>query len=166
TPAEMTTMLTAAPKWIIPTLALKSFCGIRTEELFYLKWENIRFEQGIIWLEKKITKKKQSRAVPILPNLKLWLEPYRDEKGSVAERWSSPQSMTKAWSERAKHVGVKYKRNAMRNSYISYRLADTKKIQQVALESGNSPQVIQGEYWELVTEAEALAWFSIVPKST
>jgi integrase len=165
TPEEMEKMLDGAPEWIIPTLALKAFSGIRTEELFYVNWENVRFDQGITRLEKSITKKKQSRPAPIPPNLRLWLEPYRNEKGPVAARWGSPQSMTKAWSSHAKRVGVKYKRNAMRNSYISYRLALIKNIHEVALESGNSARAIQKDYWELVAETDAKRWFAIIPKA-
>jgi len=43
-----------------------------------------------------------------------------------------------------------WKRNAMRHSYISYRVAETQKVAQVALEAGNSPQMIFQHYRELV----------------
>ena len=73
------------------------------------------------------------------------------------------QTLSKSWTNRARDVKITYKKNAMRNSYISYRVAATKNIAQVALESGNSPAVIQKDYLELVTETEAKRWFSIVP---
>jgi hypothetical protein len=49
---------------------------------------------------------------------------------------------------------------------FSYRLADVKSVAQVALEAGNSPQMIFQHYRELVTEKGAKAWFAITPKST
>lgn len=56
---------------------------------------------------------------------------------------------------------VKWKGNALRHSFVSYRVADIKNIPQVALESGNSPQIIDSNYRELVTEKEAKTWFAI-----
>ena len=51
----------------------------------------------------------------------------------------------------------------MRHSYCSYRLADIKNAAQVALEAGNSPQMIFQHYRGLVTDVEAKRWFSIEP---
>ena len=49
-------------------------------------------------------------------------------------------------------------------SYASYRLAKTQSAAQVALECGNSPQVIFHHYRELVKPAEALQWFGTLPE--
>ena len=46
---------------------------------------------------------------------------------------------------------------------MSRRLADVKSAAQVALEAGNSPQMIFKHYRELVTDEQAKAWFSIMP---
>ncbi len=51
----------------------------------------------------------------------------------------------------------RWKHNAPRRSFISYRVA------QVALEAGNSPQMILRHYRELVRPMHAAKWFSIVP---
>ncbi len=58
---------------------------------------------------------------------------------------------------------VKWKKNALRHSFISYRVADIQNVAQVALEAGNSPQIIFKNYRELVRPAEAKAWFGIEP---
>lgn len=60
---------------------------------------------------------------------------------------------------------VKCKHNALRHSFCSYRLADVKSAAQVALEAGNSPQMIFEHYHELVTEKAARAWFTIRPEA-
>jgi hypothetical protein len=56
-----------------------------------------------------------------------------------------------------------WKHNALRHSFCSYRLAAIKNAAQVALEAGNSPQMIFKHYRQLVTEAEANQWFAIRP---
>jgi hypothetical protein len=53
----------------------------------------------------------------------------------------------------------------MRHSFISYRLADIQNVAQVALEAGNTPQMIFKHYRELVRPADAKKWFSVTPES-
>ena len=70
-------------------------------------------------------------------------------------------------AEMAKEEGwnaFAWKHNALRHSFISYRVADIQNMAQVALEAGNSPQMIFKHYRELVRPAEAKAWFAIEPK--
>jgi hypothetical protein len=43
-------------------------------------------------------------------------------------------------------------------------VAQIKNIPQVAYESGNSPQIIDSNYRELVTEKDAKNWFAMLPK--
>ena len=58
-------------------------------------------------------------------------------------------------------VPFRWKHNALRHSFISYRVAEIQNVNQVALEAGNSPQMIFRHYRELVRAADAKAWFSI-----
>ena len=44
-------------------------------------------------------------------------------------------------------------------------MAAIRNVAQVALEAGNSPQVIFSNYRELVTPQDARAWFAITPGS-
>ena len=66
-------------------------------------------------------------------------------------------------AEKLPPPAVEWKHNALRHSFCSYRLADVKSAAQVALEAGNSPQMIFQHYRELVTEKGAKAWFGITP---
>jgi hypothetical protein len=45
-------------------------------------------------------------------------------------------------------------------------VAETQDVAKVALEAGNSPQIIFQHYRELVQPKEAKAWFGIKPVST
>ena len=58
-----------------------------------------------------------------------------------------------------------WKHNALRHSFISYRVAQIKNMAEVALEAGNSPGMIFKHYHELVQPEAAKAWFSITPKN-
>jgi hypothetical protein len=66
----------------------------------------------------------------------------------------------------SKKSGVRWKQNGLRHSFISYRLAATNNIIQVAGEAGNSPRMIKEHYDALVTPQQAQIWFSIVPLAT
>ena len=75
------------------------------------------------------------------------------------EQWLPAQ----AWDRYAVKKGIRIGGNKFRNSYIFFRLAETRDIQLVALESGNSPAVIQREYLELAPPEDAKKWFAIKP---
>lgn len=57
-----------------------------------------------------------------------------------------------------------WKHNALRHSFISYRVAQIQNVAQVALEAGNSSGMIFKHYRELVRPEEAREWFAITPK--
>ena len=64
----------------------------------------------------------------------------------------------------ARALGIEWPRNVLRHSFITYRIAIVKSADQVALEAGNSPDIIFKHYRELATEEEADNWFGILPK--
>ena len=53
--------------------------------------------------------------------------------------------------------------NGFRHSYITYRVAQINDTARVALECGNSPDVIFAHYRELVGPEEAAAWWATMP---
>jgi hypothetical protein len=58
-----------------------------------------------------------------------------------------------------------WKRNALRHSFGSYRLAITKNENLVAVEMGNSPQMLFANYRGVTTEARAAEYFAIEPEA-
>jgi integrase len=163
TPEEMATLLASAPGHLIPGMAVKAFAGVRTEEMAKIDWSHIQFDRNCIKLPSKITKLRQRRLIQMHPNLRAWLVPHRKPEGRLCERWTTPQSVFQAWARHAETVGIKVGENKFRNSFISYRLAQTNDIGLVARESGNSAEVIQREYLEITTPEEAAKWFSTFP---
>src|ERR1019366_861632 len=74
---------------------------------------------------------------------------------------SYPQ--TRTFRKNPKNTGINWKRNALRHSDISYRVAETSDVAKVSLEAGNSPQIIFQHYRELVTPEAGIEWFGILP---
>lgn len=161
-PDEMSLILGVANFEERLTVELKGFSGIRTEELSRLWWILIDEKGGHIKISKAIAKLNQ-RAMPIVENLKKRLVLYPDmgKHDKVCKRWNSSNALYHLWQRLAKKAGVPYKKNGFRNSFISYRLALTKDIKQVAYESGNSPDMIKRYYLDLVTPEQAQQWFSL-----
>ena len=56
-----------------------------------------------------------------------------------------------------------WRQNALRHSFISYRVSMTGDVARTSLEAGNSPKMIFRHYREIVDEEAAKAWFSITP---
>ena len=53
--------------------------------------------------------------------------------------------------------------NALRHSFGSYRMEQTKNAGQVALEMGNSAAIVMAHYFEIVDEKAAREYWSIRP---
>ena len=162
---EMTKLLTNSPDWLVPSLAIKAFSGVRTEEILRMHWSALNFETKHITLSADVTKTKQRRLIPMPDNLVAWMELHRGKVGRICGRWGRPQAFVQAFERVGQRLGVKVGANRFRNSYITYRVAVTHDIQRVSLESGNSAQVIQREYLELATENDGKRWFNIFPQA-
>lgn len=173
TPFEMETLLNCADKRLVPFLALGAFAGIRHAEIQRLDWENIRLDGDLIEIKAENAKTASRRTIPITENLKAWLLPHAKPSGPVCayknvadEINDLVRDVNKEW--KAQHLGreLSWKHNGLRHSFISYRVAEIKNVAQVALEAGNSPQIIFSNYRALVRPADAQKWFSIVPNGT
>jgi integrase len=163
TPEELAALLTHADEKLVPFLAIGAFAGLRSSEICRLDWKQIGVGQGK-YIEVKARdarKTKQRRLVPISDNLRAWLEPYRKAKGAL---WPHQHTyLYELLETTTTDAKVPWKNNALRHSFISYRMAETSDAAKVSLEAGNSPQMIFSNYRELVTPEEAKRWFSIVP---
>lgn len=153
-------LLGKADEILVPYLTIGAFAGLRSAEIVRLDWKNIRFDRGFIECEAEMTKTRRRRLVPISDNLRAWLEPLKQDSGRVVPY----RDVATAVCYFGHKIGMVWKRNALRHSYISNRLALVPDTARVALECGNSPGVIFSHYRELVTPAHAQEWFSIMPE--
>ena len=221
TPAELAEILNCADEALITFLTLGAFAGIRHAEIQRLDWRDIQFEAGIIEIRAKMAKTASRRTIPLLDNLRAWLELHRAPGGPVCKYlnvaseiddlvrrvnearravWAKAKGVGDDELERADELARKrlargkghggkrsrrgelpppgaatakeegwtpftWKHNALRHSFISYRVAETQDVAKVSLEAGNSPQMIFKHYRELVRPADAKTWFSIAPAS-
>ena len=157
-PEEFEKLLLSASRDLIPLIAIGGFAGLRAAELLRLDWSAVNLERRIIELRAGQAKTASRRIVPISDNLAAWLELVDREGMVVPEKRFFTVTTTLA-----RKVGLRWPKNVLRHSYISYRVAEIQDANQVALEAGNSPAIIFKNYRELVTRADAEKWFSIMP---
>jgi integrase len=170
---------------LIPFFALGAFAGLRSAEILRLDWSAVRLDTGYVTLAGKkkdskgkvtrLTKTGMRRVVPINAALRAWVKdcaklngPVWDMRGKRKERTRTERPLyhliAKLCAEPAAvEAGLKWKKNALRHSYCTYRLAQCADINRVALESGNSPKMINANYNALATEDQAAVWFAIRP---
>jgi integrase len=168
TPDEMRRLIAVADKRILPFILIAGFAGIRHAEINRLDWQDIDLEENFITVSAEISKTKIRRIVPIKDNLKTFLLPLAKNSGKVV----AVSKISKMLLEAAKATGDKdnkiksldWKRNALRHTYISARLAECNDEARVAYEAGNSPQIIRSNYDARMRPAPAAEWFSIQPK--
>jgi integrase len=159
TPAEMARLLGAADPDFLPYIALIAFGGVRSAELHKgLAWNAINFDRGTITVPASIAKTGRKRKIVMSDNLSQWLAPYQVKSGPIFN--IGPH---KRIAKLVKASKVKWKRNALRHSFGSYRMEQTKNEGQVALEMGNSPKVVKNHYFEIVDERAAREYWSTKP---
>lgn len=163
-PSQINRLLLACPLRLIPLVVLSGFCGVRREEVLRLDWRDVfGTDDGrvaghvTVWADMAKTRK---RRIPLLlPNAAAWLKPFKKLTGPVcptADRFIQLTAL-------AKKIGLAWPSNVLRDSFISHRVAATQNVAQVALEAGNSPQVIQESYLELVSKAQGMKYFHVSP---
>ena len=170
TPEEMRRLLEHSEPALIPFFAIGAFAGLRHAEIARLDWAQVRLEDGFIEVKADNAKTASRRLVPIAENLKAWLSPLRKPQGNVCPYASMSkqllwvaEAVNAQWQQENPPGNFAWKHNALRHSFISYRVAQTQNVAQVALEAGNSPRMVFSNYRELVRPTDAAKWFSIAP---
>ena len=162
-PAQMATLLHHAEADVLPFLAIGAFAGLRTAEILRLDWSEVDLAGGLIEVKATKAKTASRRLVPMPDNLKLWLAPHHQGSGKVIPYEQLSPKLQRLTGKEG--VELQWKRNALRHSFISYRVAQVQNVAQVALEAGNSPKIIFSNYRELVKPADAVKWFDIQPET-
>jgi len=184
TPEELKIILANAPERIKPSLVLMALCGIRIAEVARLKWSHINTEDKVISISQAVSKTNSSRTVPMTDLVSRYLAKQSrglegfiyqarittERKGENASNeidFNRVRLLTKELRRFRERVGVyaNWKRNALRASAISYRVATVGNAYVVAEEMGNSPEVINATYKNLATPRQAAKWFAIDPSN-
>jgi len=151
-------LLAAASPDLLPYWAIGLFAGLRVVEVHHLQWSDVDFEDALITARSSKTGRK--RFVKMQPNLVEWLKPYRGSQGAVVDL----VNLRRATAEDRKAAGLdEWPVNALRHSFGSYWLAQFSDINGLAVQMGNSPEVIERHYRKAVRPKDAHRYWAISP---
>jgi len=162
TPEQIATLLSYADSTILPYFALAAFAGIRPEELLKMNWSDIRWKQGIIRIRAEISKVAASRNIRIEPNLMEWLHPYQLASGKICL-----PSWRRIFRETRIKAGLsEWPADCLRHSFGTYWLETHRNAPALALEMGNSVEVILRHYHKVLDEpSDAARYWEIKPSA-
>ncbi len=161
TPEQLKALLAAAPGEFQAVLAILAFAGLRPDEAQRLDWRDIDLAEGFIHVTGRGSKTRTHRHVPILDPLRAWLGLHAKQEGKV---WTGTSNQfTVARRQTVRTSKVKWHQDGLRHTFISCRLAILNDTARVAIEAGNSEDVIVRHYRHLRTERQAQAWFAVLP---
>jgi len=157
----------------IPPLTIGAFAGLRWAEILDLDWqrdvhffpEPTQYDGETIYgiIDVGDENKTGHRQVPILPNLAAWLAPWRGSTGKVCT-FSRPDNVLARLRRRAR-LSDEPRRysNALRKSFVTYRMAIKRNANLVSEETGHSPAELKKSYLRRQLESIALLWFGFAP---
>jgi integrase len=167
TPGQVSALLTNASSEILPYFAIAVFAGIRPEELAPplkddagVEWSDVKWAQGIIRVRAEVSKVGKPRNVKIEPTLAKWLAPYRHSKGRIA-----PSRWREHFRNARTAAGItEWPTDCLRHSFATYWLQVNRDAPALALEMGNSVEVILERYSKVLDEPEdAVKFWAIAP---
>jgi integrase len=154
---EVSRLLQECSSELVPYIAICAFAGLRPTEAANLDWKDIYLETAQIEVKARHAKTRRHRLVPIQPNLLAWLTIYRKKSGPIG---FSRRKFREAYAK----AGFKeWPLDVLRHSFGTYRLPILKSAESLALEMGNSPDVIFRHYRRAMSEANALGYFNVKP---
>ena len=160
TVAQTARLLESASAETLPYWAIGAFAGLRSAEIERLDWREVDFESGLIEVKASKSKTASRRHIPMQPNLRAWLAPYRNASGPVC-----PIGLRKKLGADRERAGLreKWPQNGLRHGFGSYHLARFADTAALALQMGNSPAMIFRHYRELVKPRAAEAFWNLHP---
>lgn len=164
--AILRAMETDSPPRYAVTMALMLFAGIRPQELLRpdnpLRWENIRLDEGIIFIPQTASKTRTFRTVPIEPNLMQWLSRYGESTGRIAPSESRFRTARTSAMEKARMK--KWPSDGARHTYAT-ACGEIHGLHKAAGWMGHSGTltVFQAHYRGLMPRKDAESYFTIEP---
>ena len=163
TPDEFQRLLHGAGPHLLPVLVLGGFAKLRPSEIMRLDWSALRLHERRLLLRAGQTKTRRTRIVPLAACAVAWLRTLPERTGPVWP-WGTCKfnADLRALAVRCR---LAWRRNALRNSAVTYDHILNPDLARVAREAGNSPKILETEYLALdgVTKATARAWFALHP---
>ncbi len=142
--------------------ALCLFAGVRPEEADRITWKDIELEAGILTVSAAASKVRRRRIVHLVPSAVYWLGEAQRLAPHMPVSHSTRRRAMRALRERLKLT--EWPKDVLRHTAASCLLALWRDAQRVALELGNSPQILLNHYHELTRKADAERWANLMPK--
>tara|TARA_B110001469_G_scaffold107360_1_gene107544 strand:+ start:144 stop:1412 length:1269 start_codon:yes stop_codon:yes gene_type:complete len=164
---------------LLAATTLGLFCGIRTEELKRLKWQDVKLDESLVTIGSEIAKKRRIRNVPLPKNALAWLKLCPKQTGAVTRSAHANDyqkrfrkllklaQFTEAYTDDdgKKCERIAWKSNAMRHSFGTYHFAlyadsiETSRL----LGHKTGDNVLFENYRALATKTTGTAYFAISP---
>ena len=173
--AKQVAALLAAPQDddILAAHSLGLFAGLRVSEIEKLDWKDVDLARGYVHVSAATSKTRSRRLVPILDILRAWITPIAKKSGkiigpnfrrrSAAARNAAGFKPETTEQKKNQITLMEWPENALRHSFVSYRLASTNDAAKTALESGHDQSVLFAHYREIVSPRDAERYFNIRP---
>jgi hypothetical protein len=164
TPEELTRLFIVLRPRQLLYVATMAFGGSRRAEFQRMSAGHFVDEENIACIDADIAKTAARRTLEIPDNLRAWMAVAETPKEGPLV---SKKAVVKVSAEKAHlaQVGLTWKQNVLRHSFISYHWAKYRTPHLTAELAGNSVDVIKATYKSLVTPSAAEAWFNITPIS-
>lgn len=139
-------------------VVLVLFCGLRVEEACQTTIKDIKLDRArpIIRVSGQIAKLRNKRNIRLLPNAIRWIE-YAIARGCELPVTHDQFFLNR--KRKMKRIGP----NALRHSFCSYHLAKFENKNETAYLAGNSPDIIDTNYKELIDLEDAETFWSLLP---
>ena len=162
TVGEAAALLKHAPDHqMLAYCVLGLFCGIRSDELQKLRWENVHFAQRTVTIDSKIAKKRRQRIVPLNETAAAWLAHCVRRTGPIVDAVNFRKRFD-AWRKAA---GItSWPDNALRHSFGSYHLAHYGDEVKTAMIMGHrDTEVLHRHYKALCSPGDAKRIWKLRP---
>jgi hypothetical protein len=153
------------PGCLVPYFALALFAGMRPSAPYGEIWKLaqlpdpskcVNLALGVIRISPELAKTKSVRQIAIQSNLAAWLLRY-----PIAKYPLIPPNYSAMLAAIRKRFGLGA--DVLRHTFISMHIARFKSLGAAALEAGNSETMVRRHYLNLVSEADARAFWAIEP---
>lgn len=153
-------LLSECPITSLGGLILMLFAGIRPAEAKKITQPMISLERKTITIGGTIAKTRAFRVIQMSENTLAWLEYYMQQ----GMRFPFSPALKQMTEQYAVILGLKsWPRDCLRHTAASMMLARDQSAEKVALELGNSPNILHRHYKNLVTEEDCKAFWKILP---
>lgn len=140
-------------------LVLALFAGMRPEEAAALDWSKIDPERRRIWVDSSISKVRRMRIIEPVGCFWELIHEAKEMEAQLPIPHVARRRMMRKLRERM--LWDVWPKDITRHSCASYWLALVPDAPRIALQLGNSPQILLRHYRSLVTQEEARRFFSI-----